>query len=51
MLASLPPEGLVLQLQGGSIAWIVAVPNAEEWYGALMLAIRGGGSTGPAATS
>ena len=42
MLASLPPEALVLPLQGGSIAWIVGVPDADVWYAELRLANRGG---------
>jgi hypothetical protein len=51
LVPTLPSEGLVLQVQGGSLAWVVAVPNADEWYGALMLALQSGGTVGPAATS
>jgi hypothetical protein len=39
LLASLPPEGVLLQFQGG-ITWFVAVPNAEAWFGALTTALR-----------
>jgi type II secretory pathway pseudopilin PulG len=39
LLASLPPEGVLLQFQGG-ITWFVAVPEAEAWFGALMTAVR-----------
>jgi len=38
-LASLPPEGLLLQFQGG-ITWFLAVPDAEGWFGALTMALR-----------
>jgi hypothetical protein len=39
VLASLPPDGLLLQFDEG-LSWFVAVPDAEEWYAALMLAVR-----------
>jgi hypothetical protein len=39
LLASLPPGGLVLQFAGG-LNWVVAVPSAEEWYGALKLILE-----------
>jgi hypothetical protein len=38
-LAQLPPEGLLLQLQG-DLSWFVPVPDAGEWHAALMLASR-----------
>jgi len=39
VLASLPPDGLLLQFDEG-LSWFVAVPDAEEWHAALMLAVR-----------
>ena len=39
LLASLPPDGLLLQFEGG-LTWFVSVPDPEVWFAALMLAIR-----------
>ena len=39
VLASLPPDGLLLQFESG-LTWFVAVPDPEDWFAALMLAIR-----------
>jgi hypothetical protein len=53
LLASLPPEALVLQLAGADIVWIVGLPEAEAWYGALRLALqqREAAPSAPAATT
>jgi hypothetical protein len=53
LLASLPPEGLVLQLAGADIVWIVGLPEAEAWYGALTIALQQGAAarSAPAATT
>jgi len=53
LLASLPPEGLVLQLAGADIVWVVGIPEAEAWYGALNLALQQGEAarSAPAATT
>lgn len=32
---ALPVDGLMLQFQGG-LGWFVSVPDAEQWYAALM---------------
>ncbi len=37
-LASLPPDGILLQFQNG-LAWLIAVPDADEWFAALTQAI------------
>jgi hypothetical protein len=34
-LASLPPDGLLLQLEG-DLTWFVAVPDAAEWFAAVL---------------
>jgi hypothetical protein len=39
MLGSMPPEGLVLQFTGG-LNWVVAVPNADAWFGTLKLILE-----------
>jgi hypothetical protein len=49
LLASLPPEALVLQLAGADIVWIVGLPEAEAWYGALTLALQQGAAAAPSA--
>lgn len=33
-VASLPPDGLLLQFDGG-LSWFVAVPEADAWFAAL----------------
>lgn len=38
-LASLPPDGILLQLQSG-LSWFLAVPETDDWYAALMQAVR-----------
>jgi hypothetical protein len=35
LLASLPPDGLLLQF-GGGLSWFVAAPDTEAWFAALM---------------
>jgi hypothetical protein len=47
MLASMPPEGLVLQF-GGGLSWMVALPSAEEWFGLMMLILGKAGATAQA---
>lgn len=42
-LASLPPDGLLLQFQIG-LSWLIAVPETDEWYAALTQAIGGPGA-------
>lgn len=42
-LASLPPDGMLLQFQGGYV-WLIAVPDADGWFAALMEAIRDPGA-------
>ncbi len=39
LLASLPPDGLLLQFEGG-LTWFVSVPDAAEWFAMLMLAVQ-----------
>ena len=39
VLASLPPNGLLLQFAEG-LSWFIAVPDAEEWFAQLMLAVQ-----------
>ena len=46
-LASLPPDGLLLQFQIG-LGWLVAVPDTDDWFAALTAAI---GAPGGAATT
>ena len=41
-LPSLPPDGLLLQFQIG-LTWLIAVPEADEWFAALTQAIGGPG--------
>jgi hypothetical protein len=43
-LPSLPPEGLVLQLQIG-LTWLVAVPDAEAWFGDVTRALGAAATT------
>jgi hypothetical protein len=40
LLASLPPDGLLLQFEIG-LSWFIAVPDADEWFGALPLTATG----------
>jgi hypothetical protein len=40
VLASLPPDGLLLQSEIG-VSWFIAVPDAGEWFGALPPAATG----------
>jgi len=42
-LASLPPDGLLLQFQIG-VSWLIAVPETDEWYAALTQAMGGPGA-------
>src|SRR5690349_5267194 len=39
-LASLPPDGVLLQLQIG-LSWLIAVPDADEWFAALTASLPG----------
>jgi hypothetical protein len=45
LLVSLPPDGLLLQFDEG-LSWFIAVPDAEDWFAALMPLLR----PAPAAT-
>jgi hypothetical protein len=42
-LASLPPDGLLLQFQVG-LTWLIDVPEPDEWYAALTQALGGPGA-------
>jgi hypothetical protein len=39
MLASLPPDGLLLQFDEG-LSWFIAVSDAADWFAALMPLVR-----------
>ena len=45
-LPSLPPDGLVLQLQIG-LTWLVAVPDAEAWFADVTQALGGPAAVAP----
>jgi len=53
VLASRPLQGLLLQLAGGNSVWVIDLPEADAWYGALRLAIQEGDAarSAPAATT
>jgi hypothetical protein len=42
-LASLPPDGVLLQLQIG-LSWLIVVPDADEWCAAVTAAMPGPGA-------